>query len=121
MIGNTNVGKSSVIAALLKAGGVGKHSSPTGQHLSPTVSVFPHTTIANVEIPLRMFGRFKDRFNLPTKASLYDTPGVEWDSSYFTSLIDHDYLRAVSLFKVSGFQRPPYSLSPGTHSSSRTI
>lgn len=79
-------------------------------HLSPTVSVFPHTTVGNVRIPLNAF-RHPD--GLRTRASLYDTPGIEGDSAYLNGFIDDEYTRAVSLLKVGGFQRPPDRLTPG--------
>jgi hypothetical protein len=79
-------------------------------HLSPTVSVFPHTTVGNVGIPLNAF---RHPEGLRTRASLYDTPGIEGDSAYLNGFIDDEYTRAVSLLKVGGFQRPPDRLTPG--------
>jgi hypothetical protein len=78
--------------------------------LSPTVSVFPHTTLGQIEIPLNAFKR---ESRLQTSAKLFDTPGMEGDSTYFTNLISHDYSRATSLLKRGGFQRPSEALHPG--------
>lgn len=78
--------------------------------ISPTVSIFPHTTVGFVEIPMNAFQHPQ---GFKTRASLFDTPGVEGDSAYFNSFIDDEYTRAVSLLRLGGFQRPPDSLSPG--------
>jgi ribosome biogenesis GTPase A len=115
MVGHTNVGKSSIIGALMVASGI--HKTPRMnsqyQHISPTVSIYPRTTLGNVELPLLAF---KHPESPRTRASLFDTPGVEGDSAYLNSLINEDYSSAVSLLKVGGFQRPPDSLTAGTHS-----
>ena len=113
IIGHTNVGKSSVITAMVAASGFVKTARKESEyrHLSPTVSVFPHTTVGNVEIPLNAF---KHPEGLQTGASLFDTPGIEGDSAYFNSFIDDEYTRAVSLLKVGGFQRPPDSMTAGS-------
>jgi hypothetical protein len=82
------------------------------QQFTPTISVFPHTTLANVAIPL---DTFKSR-DVSSVGTLYDTPGIEGDSAYLTSLISHDYARNTSLLKLTGFQRPPDKLEPGIFS-----
>src|SRR5215471_19042877 len=78
------------------------------------MSVFPHTTLGNVEIPLNAL---RHPEGLQTGASLFDTPGIEGDSAYLNSFIDNEYPRAVSLLKVGGFQRPPESMAPGSPTS----
>lgn len=114
MVGRTNVGKSSVIGALLEAGGI-PNKTKTKQRkehkmVVPTVSIFPHTTLENVDIPLSSFRRQQ---NLPTQSSLFDTPGIEGDNTFLNRFIDPEYSRAVSLLKVGGFQRPPMSMTAG--------
>jgi hypothetical protein len=79
------------------------------QRFTPTISIFPHTTLGNVAIPLSIFKSRYDR----VVGRLFDTPGIEGDSAYLTSLISHDYSRNVSLLKLTGFQRPPQNLIPG--------
>lgn len=115
-IGHTNVGKSSIVSAMIDAAGYKKAEELKRNYriLTPTVSVFPHTTIDNVEIPLNAFQR---ETGLTTSAKLYDTPGIESDSSYFTDLIIHEYSRATSLLKRGGFQRPAEALHPGPYPS----
>ena len=112
MIGHTNVGKSSIIAAMVGASGHAQKANSTSQYkdISPTVSVFPHTTVGFVQIPLNAL---KHPQGFETQASLFDTPGVEGDSAYLNGFIDNEYSRAVSLLKVGGFQRPPDSMTPG--------
>lgn len=112
MVGHTNVGKSSIISALLESSGHSKKATMTSEHknLSPTVSVFPHTTIGFVQIPMNTF---KHPRGLESRASLFDTPGVEGDSAFLNSFIDDEYTRAVSLLKVAGFQRPAESMTAG--------
>ena len=92
------------------------------QVFSPTTSIFPHTTLANVKIPIRVFQsaqalrvyQSSPKHPVPpTDSFFYDTPGVEGDSAYLNSFLDNDYQRAISLYKVSGFQRPPDSLRQG--------
>jgi hypothetical protein len=76
---------------------------------SPTVSVFPHTTLGKVRVPLNVFRNFKG----PTNSNLYDTPGVESDSTYFSQFIAHDYSRAVSLLKRDGYTNPAEKMTAG--------
>ena len=111
-VGNTNVGKSSVVAAMIDAAGYDKDVKLRSDYklLSPTVSVFPHTTLDQVEVPLNAFRR---ESKVMTFAKLYDTPGIESDSTYFQSLISHEYSRAVSLLKRGGYSRPAEPLHPG--------
>lgn len=109
LIGHTNVGKSSVIGALIEAGGIPSKTKEY-KNIRPTVSVFPHTTVENVEIPIIAF---RSQQSLPTQSSLFDTPGIEGDNTFLSSFIDPEYSRAVSLLKVGGFQRVPMSMSTG--------
>ena len=113
--GHTNVGKSSVIKAMVEVGGSKKKLGQSTQYqvFSPTTSIFPHTTLANVKIPIKVFQNPQSQQN-PSNANFYDTPGVEGDSAYLNSFIDDAYQKAISLYKVGGFQRPPDSLAQGT-------
>lgn len=114
MVGHTNVGKSSIIECMVKRSGLKKSSTRLSSkygHLSPTVSIFPQTTLGNVEIPLKVF---KHPQGLETRAMLYDTPGIEGVNAYFNNFIERDYLKATSLLRVGGFQRPPDSMKSGT-------
>jgi hypothetical protein len=97
---------------MVGASGYSKRATSTSpyKHLFPTVSVFPHTTVGFVQIPLNVL---KHPQGYETRASLFDTPGVEGDSAYLNGFIHHEYSRAVSLLKVGGFQRPPDSMTPG--------
>jgi ribosome biogenesis GTPase A len=112
LLGRTNVGKSSVIGALIEAGGIPKKMKRGSGYkiIVPTVSVFPHTTLGNVEIPLSTFRRQQ---NLPTQSSLFDTPGIEGDNAFLNSFIDPEYSRAVSLLKLGGFQHVPMNMTAG--------
>jgi hypothetical protein len=110
--GNTNVGKSSIIAAMLHRRLYKELQNLTSDHalLSPTVSVFPHTTLGTVEIPFDVF----KQDTLTTQAKIYDTPGVECDSTYFAQLLSKEYARPTFPRKRDGFQRPAQILKLGT-------
>src|SRR5579859_2159480 len=74
LVGHTYVGKSSIIAAMVTFLGI-KKSVKQGswyQDMTPTVSVFPHTTLGNVEIPLQQFVRPEQQ--RLTVGMLVDTP-----------------------------------------------
>jgi ribosome biogenesis GTPase A len=111
--GITNVGKSSVIAALLAESGLLHDQLSTYRELAPTISIYPHTTLGRIRIPLTAFGKWGAKLDR-TYTALFDTPGVESDSSYLQSFIDVEYERAVSLLKLGGFQRPADKMIPGT-------
>jgi hypothetical protein len=81
------------------------------QRFTPTISVFPHTTLGNVAIPLNTF---KSRGHDTVQGNLYDTPGVQGDSAFLASLISHEYARSISLQKLGGFSRPAEMLEAGT-------
>ena len=119
--GHTNVGKSSLIKAMVEVSGSKKNKGEKTQYqmFSPTTSIFPHTTLANVKIPLHVFQSPKRA--LPNNSYFYDTPGVEGDSAYLNSFIDNEYQKAISLYKVAGFQRPPDSLHEGNSPTSNSI
>src|ERR1700733_8408595 len=80
------------------------------QRLTPTISVFAHTTLGNVAIPLNTF---KSRGHETVQGNLYDTPGIQSDSAYLGSLISHEYARSISLQKLGGFSRPAEMLEAG--------
>jgi hypothetical protein len=80
------------------------------QQYTPTISVYPYTTLGNVAIPLEAFRSPVG----PSRGFLYDTPGIQGASAYLSSLVSHEYMRNVSLQKVAGFQRPAEKLKPGT-------
>ena len=109
------MGKSSVIKAMVEVGGSKKKKGQSTQYqvFSPTTSIFPHTTLANVKIPIKLFKNPQSLQN-PSNAHFFDTPSVEGDSAYLNSFIDDEYQKAISLYKVGGFQRPPDSLAQGT-------
>jgi ribosome biogenesis GTPase A len=111
MEGHTNVGKSSIVASMLQESGIAKTTRLKSDYkfLSPTVSVFPHTTVGLVKVPLNAFRTPKGR----TRGSLFDTPGIDGDSAFFSQFIAHDYSRAVSLLKRGGFQRAPEKIVVG--------
>jgi hypothetical protein len=104
-----------VLKAMVEVGGSKKKLGQSTQYqvFSPTTSIFPHTTLAHVKIPIKVFQNPQSRQN-PTQANFYDTPGVEGDSAYLNSFIDDAYQKAISLYKVGGFQRVPDSLAQGT-------
>ena len=111
MEGHTNVGKSSIVASMLEESGIEKTKRLKSdyKYLSPTISVFPHTTVGLVKVPLNAFRNPKGR----TRGSLFDTPGIDGDSTFFSQFIAHDYSRAVSLYKIGGFQRVPAKMVAG--------
>lgn len=75
MIGNANVGKSSIINAILKS-----YSNPTNELISS--SVFPGTTLKTIKIP------FDDG------CFLYDTPGL-LDQASILNYLDEKNIRVV--------------------------
>jgi len=105
LVGITNVGKSSVVAAMVNAFGQQR------DHLAPTASIYPRTTLGNVQLPVDLFMRPGTRTY--SRACVFDTPGLEGDQAFLQSFIDVEYERAVSLIKVGGFQRPADKMTPG--------
>lgn len=75
VIGNANVGKSSLINILLE-----QYDNETNQYI--TSSIFPGTTISTIKIPL------------PGNIYLFDTPGMVSDSCLYRYL-DHKNLKLV--------------------------
>lgn len=114
-LGHTNVGKSSIISALLKTTSPSKQTNPH----APTISIFPHTTLGSIPIPLRSLrppartmGDAGGR-GMVTRGVLVDTPGIEGDATFLNGLIMPEYRKVVSLVKVAGFQRPAVKMVPG--------
>jgi hypothetical protein len=83
----------------------------------PTISVFPHTTVGDVEIPMgrmKYYKRDDSHKKIPMPwGKIVDTPGIEGDSSFLYSFIDPQYSNDLNLFKVIGFKRIPQSLRSG--------
>ena len=116
-LGHTNVGKSSIITALFSSTGISKHNKDL-KHISPTISIFPHTTLGSIPTPLRLFRAPGPRDGQPmaTRGDLIDTPGVEGDATFLNGLIMEDYRKSVSLLKRGGFQRPAMKMEEGRKS-----
>ena len=83
----------------------------SNRHLAPTTSIYPQTTLGNVQLPIDLFMQKGERTY--SGACVYDTPGFDGDQAYLQSFIDVEYERAVSLIKVGGFQRPADNMRPG--------
>jgi len=88
------------------------NATSSNRHFAPTSSIYPHTTLANVQLPVDLFMKRGESTYSP--ASVYDTPGFDGDQAYLQSFIDVEYERAVSLIKVGGFQRPADNMRPGS-------
>jgi len=82
------------------------------RRFTPTTSLYPHTTIGNIQIPLNAISLYNYDRKL-TKASLYDTPGIDGDNSFFFKYLWSAYFKAIGLKKLGGFQRVPQSMTAG--------
>src|SRR5271154_4546306 len=82
------------------------------RRFTPTTSLYPHTTIGNIKIPLNVISIYNHNRQL-TNGNLYDTPGIEGDNTFLFGYLWPAYYKALGLKKLGGFQRQPAILKIG--------
>jgi len=82
------------------------------RRFTPTTSLYPHTTVGNIKIPLNAISLYDSKRKL-TDASLYDTPGIEGENSFLFQYLWAAYHKATGLKKLGGFQREPVKMTAG--------